>query len=58
MTQKKALSTVHIFEVHYSGDGIENQRAFCEGTWVDVIFYQAELIAKGYVNISIIKKEN
>lgn len=47
-----------IFEFHFSSDGIENQRAFLEGTWNDAVSYRNELSSRGYVNITIEQKEN
>jgi len=56
--KKAVMSHEHIFEIHYSPDGIEDQRAFIKGTWVDAIFYRAELIMRGNTNITIEQKED
>ena len=54
-TKKKKVAVSepkkHIFEFFYSGDGIERQRAYFEGTSKDALDYSDELARRGYVDI-------
>ena len=47
------MDYVRRFRFTYSGDGIETQTAYFEGTWKEAINYHDELKRRGYVNITL-----